>query len=77
MCFSATASFTAGGALLLIGAITTTRVTKSVEMPFAMIPVLFGLQQIIEGVLWLTLPDEAPLTNMILTYAYSVFSHVL
>jgi hypothetical protein len=46
-------------------------------LPFALIPVLFGAQQLVEGALWLTLPDEAPQLNAILAHFYSLFSHVL
>ena len=42
-----------------------------------MIPALFGVQQLIEGALWLTFPDRAPHANSVLTHAYSFFSHVL
>ncbi|MEH6759377.1 MAG: DUF6629 family protein [Parasphingorhabdus sp.] len=77
MCFSATASFTAGAALLVAGTVTTRFVRQPGEIPYAFIPVLFGIQQLIEGSLWLTFPDKAPLLNTFLTYAYSVFSHVL
>ena len=77
MCFSATASFTAGIGLLAIGAVTASRVRRRAELPFALIPGLFGVQQLIEGGLWLTFPDNAPLANTVLTYFYSFFSHVL
>lgn len=77
MCFSATASFTAGAALLGIGAVTISRARGRAELPFALIPALFGVQQLIEGYLWLTFPDKAPHANSVLTYAYSFFSHVL
>ena len=77
MCFSATASFTAGAALLIVGTVTVRRTRRRVELPFALIPVLFGVQQLIEGALWLTFPDKAPLLNTVLTYVYSLFSHVL
>ena len=77
MCFSATASFTAGAGLLIVGAVTTRRARRRAELPFAFIPVLFGLQQLIEGAIWLTLPDKAPSLNAMLTFAYSLFSHVL
>ena len=77
MCFSATASFTAGAALLGIGAVTISRARGRAELPFALIPALFGVQQLIEGALWLTFPDKAPHANSVLTYAYSFFSHVL
>lgn len=77
MCFSATASFTAAAALLLIGTATTRQVERREELAYALIPLLFGVQQLIEGALWLTFPDHAPLLNKALTYAYSLFSHVL
>ena len=77
MCFSATASFTAGIGLVAIGAITASRVRRRAELPFALIPGLFGVQQLAEGALWLTFPDHAPLANTLLTYLYSFFSHVL
>ena len=77
MCFSATASFTAGIGLLVIGAVTVNRVRQRAELPFALIPGLFGFQQLIEGGLWLTFPDNAPVANTVLTYLYSLFSHVL
>lgn len=77
MCFSATASFAAGAAILGVGVVTVSRVRRSEELPFAMIPGLFGAQQLIEGALWLSFPDEAPHANSILTHAYSFFSHVL
>jgi len=77
MCFSATASFTAGAALLGVGALTIGRARRAAELPFALIPALFGVQQLIEGALWLTFPDRAPLANSVLTHAYSFFSHVL
>ena len=77
MCFSATASFTAGIGLLAIGAVTANRVRRRAELPFALIPGLFGVQQLIEGGLWLTFPDNAPLANTVLTHLFSFFSHVL
>jgi hypothetical protein len=76
MCFSATASFTAGAALLAIGTATTSHVRRASEIPFALIPGLFGVQQIIEGALWLTFPNHAALANTLLTLAFSFFSHV-
>jgi hypothetical protein len=77
MCFSAPASFTAGAALLIVGAATVRRARTRSELPYAWIPVLFGIQQWLEGALWLTFPDRAPLLNTMLTHAYSFFSHVL
>lgn len=77
MCFSATASFTAAAALLVVGVATVRQVKRRNELPLALVPLLFGLQQLLEGVLWLTFPDKAPLLNTVLTHAYSFFSHVL
>ncbi len=77
MCFSATASFTAGVPLLIIGVMTIQRARNRQELPYAAIPMLFAIQQLIEGALWLTFPAKAPLLNIFLTYSYSVFSHVL
>lgn len=77
MCFSATASFTAGAALLIVGAVTVARVQRPTELPFALIPMLFSVQQLIEGALWLTFDVDAQPLNAVLTLVYSLFSHVL
>lgn len=75
MCFSATASFVAGGVLGTTGVLTLKQAKSKRELPIATIPLLFGIQQTIEGVVWISF--NSPLLNMISTYAYSVFSHVL
>ena len=77
MCFSATASFISGGVLSAVGVVTLKKTEKKSEIPFASIPLLFGIQQIIEGVIWLTFHQHAPELNVIMTFIYSVFSHVL
>lgn len=77
MCFSATASFTAGAVLVGIGTLTLRLATRGAELPYASIPMLFGLQQLVEGSLWLTISDGAMHLNSILTHIYSLFSHVL
>lgn len=46
-------------------------------MPFAAIPLLFGVQQLIEGVIWLTFQFDSPALNPAMTLLYSLFSHVL
>jgi len=76
MCFSATASFTAGAGLLVVGAMTLSRARAPAEIPYALIPGLFAIQQLIEGGLWLTFADTAPHLNDVLTHAYAFFSHV-
>ena len=77
MCFSATASFSAGALLLGIGTLTLKSARRPRELPFAAIPLLFAIQQLTEGVIWLTFSMDAPLLNLVLTYVYSFFSHVL
>ena len=77
MCFSASASFIAGTSLSGIGAAALTNVEAKTERPFAMIPLLFGVQQLTEGVIWLTFSHDAPLLKKTMTYVYSGFSHVL
>ena len=77
MCFSATASFSAGAVLLGIGALTVRSATRPRDLPFAAIPLLFAIQQLTEGVIWLTFRYEAPRINTLMTHVYSFFSHVL
>lgn len=77
MCFSATASFIAGVSLSVLGVATVKKVERKTEVPFAMIPLLFGVQQIIEGMLWLSFRFDAPLLNVAMTYVFTLFSHVL
>jgi hypothetical protein len=77
MCFSASASFVAGTTLCAVGVATLKKAETKTELPFAMIPLLFGVQQLVEGVIWLTFTHEAPLLKQTMTYVYSGFSHVL
>jgi hypothetical protein len=77
MCFSATVSFIAGVSLSAIGVATVKKTQRKAEIPFAMIPLLFGIQQIVEGMLWLSFRFDAPLLNVTMTYLFTLFSHVL
>ncbi len=77
MCFSATASFTAGAVLLGVGTLTLKATQRPHERLFAAIPLLFAIQQLIEGLVWLSFSDEAALLNSVMTHVYSFFSHVL
>ena len=76
MCFSATASFVAGATLSAAGVATLRQARQRSEIPFAAMPLLFGIQQITEGVIWLTFRYDAPVLKQTMTYIYSVFSHV-
>jgi hypothetical protein len=56
MCFSAQASFVGSVILLGIGTVTLRHVHKPSQLVFASIPLFFGIQQFMEGMLWVTLP---------------------
>lgn len=60
MCFSASASFSAAAVLLPAGVLAL-RYTRTFNQPYwvlAIFPLVFALQQIIEGVLWLTFTND-------------------
>jgi hypothetical protein len=63
MCFSASASFIAGATLSAVGLATLRMTKRKAEIPFAMIPLLFGVQQITEGMIWLSFRNESSLSN--------------
>ena len=77
MCFSASASFSSAVVLLAVGTLTLKAARHKHELFLAAIPMLFAIQQLIEGVLWLTFSNEVALLNVGMTYLYSFFSHVL
>jgi len=58
MCFSATASFVAGSVLTAAGLIAVSRNGRNNQLAFASMPLLFGVQQLSEGFLWLALTRE-------------------
>ncbi|CAN5662900.1 hypothetical protein BH11BAC5_BH11BAC5_24170 [soil metagenome] len=77
-CFSANASFTAGVTLTVIGLAAIKKVQHPRQLLFASIPFLFGIQQITEGFLWLTLPvPGSTLINSVLTYLFLFFAQVV
>jgi len=77
MCFSATASFTAGTALSAVGGMTVHKSRGKLELPLALVPLLFGVQQLSEGVLWLSLGHGLPLLALWAMYIFTAFSHVV
>ena len=78
MCFSATASFTASFAL--IGSVIyCVKIASDFEKPywlFAFVPVLFGLQQFIEGIVWLKIASECTNSARTAALSYLLFSHL-
>ncbi|TSJ40083.1 DUF6629 family protein [Fluviicola chungangensis] len=57
MCFSASASFIAGGTLTIAGIASVSQVRKPIHVVFACIPLFFAIQQFCEGFVWLSLID--------------------
>ena len=77
MCFSATASIVAGTALSAVGVVTTAKAKQKAEVPYALVPLLFGVQQLTEGFVWLSFSWHATVLNAITTYVFSLFAFVL
>ena len=76
MCFSATASFATGIALTGVGVATLEQTKTKREIPLALFPLLFGVQQLIEGFVWLSLTRGSYALNTISTCSYTFFSHI-
>ncbi len=71
MCFSATASFATAAIAGASGAFALSRKKSWLEVPLAVTPMLFALQQVIEGLIWLDLgrcPVLAPGMNLSLAF---------
>lgn len=54
MCFSATASFITGAGLCVAGCFSLSQAKNRSQAAFAAIPIVFGIQQFSEGVIWLS-----------------------
>lgn len=75
MCFSATASFGAGAVLGVIGTVSITTAKTGSAKLFGSIPLIFAIQQITEGLLWLSLKDSGLAEwRSLLTYIYLIFA---
>lgn len=78
MCFSSEASFAGGIIISAIGVATVKEVHKPSQLVFASIPIFFGIQQIVEGCLWLTIPNiEFGSIQKISTYLFLIMAQVL
>jgi len=75
MCFSPVASFVAGTVLCAVGGASIRKSPTLREVPFAAIPLLFGVQQLTEGIVWLSLDNPAVL--QVATFVFMLFSHVV
>jgi len=78
MCFSPEASFAGGVIISAIGIATIKKVHKSSQLIFAGIPLFFGIQQIAEGFLWLTLPlPDYIIIQKVSTYLFLLMALVI
>jgi len=59
MCFSAGASFGAAAILCVAGTVTIKKAKNPSQLMFAAIPLLFGMQQLTEGFVWLSFNNPA------------------
>ncbi len=75
MCFSATASFAAAAGLGAMGVVTLREAKSGSRKPLAALPLLFGIQQAVEGVVWIS--GRNPLLQSTAAFVYVMFSHVL
>jgi hypothetical protein len=75
MCFSASASFGASAVLGVIGVATVAKARTVPQRLFASIPLVFAVQQLTEGILWLSLRDTgSDLNQSFFTYTFLVFA---
>ena len=79
MCFSAPVSFAVATGTGLAGALTLPKVSNWREVPLASVPLVFAVQQSIEGVLWLLLAGDGdsvlagPLANIFMVFALVIW----
>lgn len=78
MCFSAVASFTAGGVLTIAGVTTLVKTRERRFLPFAAVPLLFAIQQFSEGFVWLSLQNpEYAHFEYYSVYFFLIFAQVV
>lgn len=71
MCFSAAASFTASSVLALIGIMALLKTQGNRRLlPAASIPLIFGIQQAAEGIVWLGVYNNRPDLITIFSYIF-------
>lgn len=78
MCFSASASFIAGAALAVTGVASVSQVRKPAHLVFAFLPLIFAIQQVCEGFVWLSLSHTAFLEwHNFAKYAFLIFAQIV
>jgi Family of unknown function (DUF6629) len=78
MCFSVAASFSASAVLVPMG-IYCVKKSVSLERPywaFALLPLMFGIQQFFEGLVWLAIEPDGGGVTRLAALGYMFFSHL-
>jgi len=78
MCFSVAASFSASAVLVPMG-IYCVKKSVSLEKPywaFALLPLMFGIQQFFEGLVWLAIEPDGGGVTRLAALGYMFFSHL-
>jgi hypothetical protein len=78
MCFSATASFTAAAVIGVVGILALSKARTFPWVMFAATPLFFALQQVFEGIVWITLAqgDSTSLLSMVGLYGFLFFAGI-
>jgi len=78
MCFSAEVSFGASAVITAVGVVALKKNKQKERMFFAAIPLMFGIQQFIEGWLWLALQnDEYRFLESAATFGFLIFAQLI
>ena len=78
MCFSAQASFAASAALIFISALCFKKAQNNNQRLLASGPLFFGIQQFLEGLVWVTLNsgDSSSAVHMCSVYGFLSFAYI-
>ena len=77
MCFSAEVSFGAAAVISTVGIIAFKKATPSTFRYIAMIPILFGVHQFLEGLVWVFIESDATTYLNISKHSYLFFAWVI
>jgi len=78
MCFSAEVSFGASAVLSTVGVMTIKKSSNKEQLLFAMVPILFGMQQFLEGWLWVALNTSTfPMLETVSTFGFLIFAQLI
>ena len=78
MCFSTTASFASGAILTVIGISSIKKTKEKNQIPFAIIPFIFAIQQFSEGFVWLSLLNSTnQFWQQFSTYSFLLFALIV